>query len=231
MRTSIADFNGGKLAFISPHISAIALDFAIACARRAVNAKANVAFATALSPEGPLPSVRPQSIPQFYDLLSLQLTNVVLSYQAIESFCNAEIGEHLQTKMEIVFGKKKRNLDSAGVQREVSTSRKLTEVLPKLLSVNSPSSAPFWKDFSELNQLRNDAVHVKSHDIEELQQEYVDLLFRLYRYDPFRAPFTALELFDVMSRKGQRAHWLDRAIDEIKPTIQKEIESQESIKH
>lgn len=229
MRTSIIDFNGEKFAFVSPHISAITLDFAINCARRALHAKANIGFSTALTPDGALPTLSPQSISQFYDLLSLQLTNIVLSFQAIESFCNAEIGNRLNGTMDVTIRNKRKKLESAAIQR-LPTSQKLSEILPRLLSVSTPSEAPFWKNFSELNQLRNDAIHVKSHDMEELQQEFVGLAFRLYKYDSLRAPLTALELFDFFSIKGQRIHWLDRAIDEIKPLILREIESQQSTK-
>lgn len=81
-----------------------------------------------------------------YDFLEEIQKSVVFGYKAIEAFCNATIPDnHTYIKkngkgVEERYGKEQ-------IERWIATSEKVSDILPVILNIQSPTKEVFWTDF------------------------------------------------------------------------------------
>ncbi|MEZ9823321.1 hypothetical protein AB4238_22310, partial [Shewanella sp. 10N.286.45.A1] len=106
-------------------------------------------------------SLYDQGVKAAYDFLEEIQTSIVFGYKAVESFCNTSIPE------EYIYKKKnsKGVIEHYGkeqIERWISTSEKVSSILPDVLDVDSPNKESFWSDFKNLERLRNEIIHSKS---------------------------------------------------------------------
>lgn len=105
-----------------------------------------------------------------YDYLEEIQKAIVFSYKAVESFCNATIpNDYIYRKttskgIEESYGKEQ-------IERWISTSEKISEILPNVIKATSPAKEKFWSDFKNLERIRNEVVHSKSTSSTEILQE------------------------------------------------------------
>lgn len=111
-----------------------------------------------------------QDVKSAYDFLEEIQKAVVFSYKAVESFCNAIIPDkHVYKKANskgVVehYGKEQ-------IERWITTSEKVSVIVPAVLSCRSPNEEEFWVDFKNLERIRNEIIHSKSSNGAELLQE------------------------------------------------------------
>lgn len=87
---------------------------------------------------------------------------IVFSYKAIESFCNEAIPDnYIYSKVNSKGIQERYEKDQ--IERWISTSEKVAEILPNILEGSSPKSEKFWPEFKELERLRNEIIHSKSN--------------------------------------------------------------------
>jgi len=96
-----------------------------------------------------------------YDYIEEIQKAIVFSYKAVESFCNAVIPDEY-----IYIKTTNRGIDEhykkEQIERWLSTSEKVSKLLPNIMGVTSPSQKDFWSNFKNLERLRNEIIHSKS---------------------------------------------------------------------
>ncbi|MBP1088149.1 MULTISPECIES: hypothetical protein [Pseudomonas] len=110
-----------------------------------------------------------------YDYLECIQTAIIFAYKAVESFCNAGIPDSYTYKKST--NKSTEYYNKEQIERWISTSDKVSSILPVILKCPPPQSEVFWSDFKSLERLRNEIIHSKSSNtdaiLEELFAEYV----------------------------------------------------------
>lgn len=105
-----------------------------------------------------------------YDYLEEIQKAVIFSYKAIESFCNEAIPDDYIYKkknpkgIEEHYGKEQ-------IERWISTSEKVSEILPAIFDNESPKGEKFWSSFKNLERLRNEIIHSKSNASSDILAE------------------------------------------------------------
>ena len=88
-------------------------------------------------------------------------TSLIFIYTAVEAFANVAIPEAFtheklnNKKVKEIWGKEQ-------IERWLSTTEKICDILPVVLGVNSPKGEPFWTDFKKLEEIRNNIIHQKT---------------------------------------------------------------------
>ncbi len=159
----------------------------------------------------------------FLSFLQQSLVAITFSFQAIEAFANAVIGDELAGGQFFDGSKrgKPATFTASGVQRDYSTERKLTEALPQLTGEN-PIKKDFqlWRDFKELLDLRNEAIHLKWERQQRALQPGVllddhTLWHLIVNTEIVKHPKTAAHVIHHFSRKLEPVPpWLWHIIDE-----------------
>jgi len=99
---------------------------------------------------------------EIFDYLEETQKTIVFSYKAIEAMCNSAIPDNYTYKKQ---SNKKGVLevyDKLGIERWVSTTEKVSKILPAIYNCDSPEKNKFWGHFKKMEELRNDIVHSKS---------------------------------------------------------------------
>jgi hypothetical protein len=98
-----------------------------------------------------------------FDYMEAKIESVVMAYTALEAFANELIPdsyEYEYTKRD----SQKEVLNKEQIERIVSLDEKLSIVLPKILSVNSPKGTRCWEEYRKLKRTRDRLIHMKSSD-------------------------------------------------------------------
>lgn len=112
-----------------------------------------------------------------YEYFEEITTSIIFAYIAVEAFTNAAIPEDFQ--YEKLNDKKVKEIWSKeNIERWLTTSQKVSEILPIILKTNDIKKEDFWQQFKALEKLRNDIIHQKTiENGTTLNSEmYVDLL-------------------------------------------------------
>lgn len=126
-----------------------------------------------------------------YDYFEEIITSVIFSYIAVESFANAAIPEDFI--YERVNEKRiKELLDKESIERWLSTSQKVSDILPIILKTNEIKKEEFWGKFKDLEKIRNEIVHQKT--IENGTMLDSDLYNKLLSEDIFQKISSSLSV-------------------------------------
>lgn len=107
-----------------------------------------------------------KDLTNLYNYFSTLKISIIFSYNAIEAFINMSIPEDYKYEFKNNKGIKE-VWDKEAIQRWMSTSDKLLKILPSLKNVDKPTNEPFWNNFKNLENLRNDIIHPKQISIEK----------------------------------------------------------------
>ena len=108
---------------------------------------------------------------EIYDYLEEVQKAIVFSYKAIEAMCNSAIPD------DYVYKKHSNKIgvievyDKLGIERWVSTTEKVSKILPDIYHCISPAQKPFWGHFKKLEELRNEIIHSKSSSTSQVLSE------------------------------------------------------------
>lgn len=96
-----------------------------------------------------------------YDYFEYVQTSLIFFYTAVEAFTNIAIPddftyERVNNKNGIETWGKER------IERRLSTTEKLCEILPRILEVPAPTEETFWNDFKKLVEIRHNIIHQKT---------------------------------------------------------------------
>lgn len=98
---------------------------------------------------------------KLYDYFELIQMSIISIYTAIEGLANVAIPTDFV--LEKINSKKVKELWSKeNIERWISTSEKLGDIIPKILNIESPKKGVGWSKFKKLEEIRNDIVHQKT---------------------------------------------------------------------
>lgn len=106
-----------------------------------------------------------------YDYLEEVQKVIIFSYKAIETMCNSAIPEEYTYKNDLTKKGIYEVYDKTAIERWVSTTDKISKILPSIYKCTSPSKKSFWGHFKKLEELRNEIVHSKSSSTSTLLSE------------------------------------------------------------
>lgn len=121
-----------------------------------------------------------RGVDEVYDYLEEVQKTVIFSYKAIEALCNSAIPEgYAYTK-----GLTKKGIsevyDKSAIERWLSTTEKVSKILPDIYNCASPINKSFWGHFKKLEELRNEIIHSKSSTSSTLLSELLSSDIKKY---------------------------------------------------
>lgn len=156
----------GVVSFVAPSPVALAMNIAHSAAQQAEALKRSFEYKEAPSPTGPVRHI--VSTSKLFDYFERSMVAVFFSYQAIEAFCNEEILRISPAVIEVKGKKGKELLEKREAERQLSTSDKLGNVLPKILNVSTIKGNRLWEKFLDLEHIRNAVVHLKNQTVQNI---------------------------------------------------------------
>jgi len=207
---------GELIGFICPSPPALALHIAIKAAKDASKIRRTIAFQQSPTPEGLGKSVVIENTPTLFDYFESCMITVTFSMQALEIFCNTVIADRLKGTLTIKDGKKEKRLNAIEIQdrTNIPVTRKLDDILPRILSVASPRdvSEDLWEELLELINTRKTTVHMKSSDAFNGEKiDEVTLFYEFFRKDPSTFPRCALKIIQYFSESIGNPEWIEGA--------------------
>jgi len=95
----------------------------------------------------------------------------------------------------------------ADIERKISLDEKLKKALPEILSIKSPAGGTMWKKYSDLQELRDRLVHLKSIDRRASGPKDETVWGSLLRLGTEAYPAIAQQMIAHFYPTGRR--WLD----------------------
>ena len=149
--------HGTEISIAAPNEIALSLNVSSKNYQSAIQLRKNIKLNAKIS-NGTLYK---KDITAAYDYLEKIQTSIIFAYKAVESFCNATIPDSYVYKV-----KNQRDIlehyKKTEIERWISTSDKVSKILPELLEVEPPTQNTFWSKFKQLEKLRNEIIHSKS---------------------------------------------------------------------
>ena len=117
----------------------------------------------------PFRGIRTECESQFFDCIQSLMTGVICSFSAIEAFAN----ESLPDSYQFTVHRRKclETYSKEQIERHISLSVKLDEILPKIRNCTSPKGTVTWERYAKIIQLRDRLIHLKSADWKECQKD------------------------------------------------------------
>ncbi|MCX6328242.1 MAG: hypothetical protein NTZ85_01830, partial [Bacteroidia bacterium] len=132
-----------------------------------------------------------------YDYFEEIITSLTFAYIAIESFSNAAIPENYKHKIINEKGIKE-IWPKESIERWMTTSDKVSEILPKIFKSSNIKNEPFWSHFKELEKFRNEIVHQRT--IEKGTKLDSEIFKSLINYDIFTKIKSAISVIEFFYR-------------------------------
>lgn len=109
---------------------------------------------------------------KLYDYFERIQTAIISIYTAVEALSNVAIPRDF--KLEKINNKKVKEIwDKDNIERWLTTSEKLADIVPDILKIESPKKIKIWSYFKRLEEIRNDIIHQKTTE----DPSKVDTLF------------------------------------------------------
>lgn len=154
----------GTITIVVPNEITLATSVATKSLRRAKKIKVNLERLSESTK-----SIYDHNVGQAYDYLENIQTAIIFAYKAVESFCNAGIPDsYIYIKS---TSKSTEHYNKEQIERWISTSEKVSSILPPILKCPPPQSEAFWSDFKSLERLRNEIIHSKSSNTDAILEE------------------------------------------------------------
>lgn len=129
-----------------------------------------------------------------YDYFEHLQTSVIFSYTAVEALCNVAIPSDYE--FENVNNKGIKEVwNKSAIERNLKTSEKLKEHLPKILDVPIPTNETFWSKFNSLEDIRNSLIHQRSGNDEFSKSAFQSDFLKESIFDIIYSGFEVIEYF------------------------------------
>lgn len=160
--------------------------------------------------------VPPEIEGKFFDCLECLISLVIFSYTALEVFANSSIPDNFQFTRERNDNKYSEIYTKNQIERNLSLTIKLDEVLPQIFSVSSPKGRRLWADFVWLRELRDRFIHLKSTDWEKSEPEMADkyVWTNLLSKKVLLTPHYALEMMSYFYNEN-KPRWLKKQLKKL----------------
>lgn len=204
--SAVETASGKLISFSTPSSVAMALNISRRAALEAEALKPKISFRGLSAGDKPAFGVDSESLPGLYDFLENSMLAAVFSYQAIEAFANSFIVRGLASPREVTSKGKSVAMTPEEMERWLTTSEKLDQILPSLRSVPSPKGTAIWQDFQKLEDARNSTVHIKTRDQYGTSPE--SLFFQMLSLKTTLFPGIAARLIKNYFAEKQEPRWL-----------------------
>ena len=202
----------GHVAFPTPSPSSLAFSLAFDAARSAKALRARVVFKR----DAGKSQVEHATVPLLFAYFEQAMASAVFSFQCIEAYANQVISRLAVDPMEVNRSGRSEVLGPSDLERRLGTDDKLTQVLPRLLSVAAPKRTKAWPLYKDLKNVRDSAVHLKSSD--HYVRGRVDtesVYYRLLNRRPLAFPETATKIITHYCGKSPE-RWLKAAKERLR---------------
>lgn len=132
---------------------------------------------------------------KLYDYFEHIQTSLIFIYTAVEAFANVAIPETF-THEKLNHKKVKETWGKESIERWLSTTEKICDILPVILEVNSPKAESFWCNFKKLEEIRNNIIHQKTVSNEKnVNVQYLKDYFDENIFEVIRSGYLVIEYF------------------------------------
>lgn len=197
--------NGAVLGFTLPSAPAMALDIAAQSASSAMKSLRSFAWHDVLTPDGPGFSIASKDTSELFDFFQLCMAVSAFSFQALEVFCNQSIGRSVKGPTIVKCRGKRVSLTAEELERQLSTTEKLSQVLPGIFNIPTPKGKKVWEPFKELQGSRDSAVHLKSNHQYAVDENTLYYQFLTGKFEHY--PRAAADMISYF-HKGEDPRWL-----------------------
>jgi hypothetical protein len=144
------------------------------------------------------------SMSQAFDYIERVFESVILAFTALEAFVNEKIPDDF--KFEEVRKGKTNILDKAEIERRVTLDKKISEVLPQAMNIDSPKGKKCWQGYKDLQQVRDRIIHMKKLDRRSSGPEIPTLWHDMFKIMPPHKQ--AKEIIDfLVTEIGHEPRW------------------------
>jgi hypothetical protein len=186
-----------------PSGPALGLNLAWSAHRKRIAIDVNALFDLHPPPQG----TWPENHSPLFDYLELAVTEIIFSYTAIEGAVNELITPSSKYHRPQKGGRPPVVMVGADIERKISLDEKLKKALPEILNIKSPAGETIWHKYSDLQELRDRPVHLKSIDRKASGPEDETVWGRLLRLGTEAYPALAQQMIAHFYPTGRR--WLD----------------------
>jgi hypothetical protein len=150
---------------------------------------------------------------KIYDYLEHIQTSIICVYSAIEALSNVAIPNgFILTKKNnkgIMETWKKEN-----IERWISTTEKISKIVPSIRKIESPASQRFWEDFIALKDIRDEIIHQKQSkaDPRNIEGFFINTLLEESIFTKIMAGYSLIKYF---CEKDQTHAYFPMLSDEI----------------
>lgn len=139
--------------------------------------------------------IKEKNKPILYDYFEEIITSLTFAYIAIESFSNAAIPENYCH--EIINEKGIKEIwPKESIERWMTTSDKVSEILPKIFKSSNIKNEPYWSHFKELEKLRNGIIHQRTIEKgTKLDSEIYKILISYDIFSKIKSAISVIEFF------------------------------------
>lgn len=178
------DVNNTKIEFLTPNIVSMFVNISNESYNKAVLIYKKTIRPKLIKEEKV--EFRDQELSHLYDYLEAVKVSIIFAYNSIEAFVNIAIPsdytyENINNRGIIEIWNKD------AIHRWMSTSDKLSKIIPELRELDNPKDKKFWSNFKELEDLRNKIIHPKPASTElnvsnQIHKSFFDIsVFNLIR--------------------------------------------------
>lgn len=151
--------------FATPGPVALALSLASIAEAQTRELHAELSFHDVVSPWGSAKSVVDDGEGCLFTYFEQCMVVVTFSFQALEAYSNHIISEKITGTINMENGGEFLAMTAEEVERIFSTEKKLSKILPMAMKLDLPNkNTKLWKKFLVLKRIRDDTIHIKSHD-------------------------------------------------------------------
>lgn len=130
-----------------------------------------------------------------YDYFEEIQSSIIFSYITVEGLSNAAIPSNYKYTR-INEKRIKEILHKENIERWVSTSEKVSEILPKIFKSSDIKSEKFWSKFKELESLRNSIVHQKTIENDtELDEELYKKMLNPNIFEIINSAYAVIDFY------------------------------------
>jgi hypothetical protein len=200
---------GDLVSFTTPSAVALALNLAIRASQEATRLHSGISYREVLTPDGIGRGVEGATSHVLYDFFEQCMLSAVFSFQALEAFCNQIILQELHEAMEVKRRDKRVVLAPIELERQLSTSEKLSLVIPKVRKLPTPKGKVVWEPYKRLQEARDATVHLKAHD--QYSTDHESLFFQFLSHKAAEFPKAAADMIRYFyPAKDAWPRWLSR---------------------
>lgn len=154
-------------------------------------------------------------IVKLYDYFEHIESAIIFIYTAVEAFSNVAIPkDHIIEK----YNTKgiKEVWDKSSIERWLTTSEKIKNIVPEILEMESPKTAKFWSNFTKLEKIRNEIIHQKTADRDTLDMKVLE---EFLNKDIFKIIYSGFEVISFFCEKENKNAFFPMGFGKAEPAI------------